>query len=255
MMDAKPQNQPDVAPRVVLLHGFMGSPEDWAHVQGALPFATHAIALPGHGPNAAVAATLDDAADHIAAHLSASSIVIGYSLGGRMALRLADRYPERIERVMLISAHPGLTDDAERRKRRAIDAQRGEQIRTDFAGFLARWYAAPLFGFNADERARVIAKRLRHDPTMMATLIEAVSPGIAPESWHVVAELARTKRLHVVVGAEDTKYRTLWSNALAQHPGLALTTLAGRHALLETHPTRVAEAIGEWVGQAHDNAE
>ena len=131
---------------LVLLHGFTGSAESWTTTADLLAasFRTLAIDLIGHGGSDApldVARygfdrALGDLAE-IAAQLGfGSASWLGYSMGGRLALALALRFPERVTRLILESTSPGIADPAERalRRRRRRSAG-GEDRRARRRGF------------------------------------------------------------------------------------------------------------------------
>ncbi len=120
--------------------------------------------LLGHGvaPNlqrVAFAAQLD-VLDRV---LPAAPVTLaGYSLGGRIALRWAVRSPERIARLVLIGANPGLADPAERSARRRSDEALAQAIETDgLDAWLSRWSEQSLF---ADQPAAVARRRRRGSP-------------------------------------------------------------------------------------------
>src|SRR5688572_17908736 len=107
----------------VLLHGFTGAPSSWrAIAAGLVPCLIPA--LPGHA-GASTVPTWDEAVDVLARIVSRARFdgahLVGYSLGGRLALGLAARRPELFSAVTLIGAQPGLADPAERAERARAD--------------------------------------------------------------------------------------------------------------------------------------
>src|SRR5208282_6504575 len=86
-------------PVLVWLHGFTQS-KNSAHEFLSILAGTHellTIDLPGHGENASVAASLDETADLLVEVLPSEPFMLGgYSFGGRVALHVARRYPERL---------------------------------------------------------------------------------------------------------------------------------------------------------------
>lgn len=68
-----------------------------------------ALDLPGHGGCAmagGVANTLDAWVDVLLPQLPSRCVLLGWSLGGQLALRLAQREPARIERLVLVATTP-----------------------------------------------------------------------------------------------------------------------------------------------------
>ena len=112
-------------PAMVLLHGFMGAKEDWQPMMATMSQYFHCICidLPGHGDNALVLPHpgLFSAAEHIIQtvnNLGYSRFhLVGYSLGGRIALHIASLQPQALLSLTLESAHPGLLSDDEKQQR------------------------------------------------------------------------------------------------------------------------------------------
>jgi pimeloyl-ACP methyl ester carboxylesterase len=108
---------------VVLLHGLGGAASNWVSVASALAGRCRVLVpeLPGHGASSALAApvpTLDAYADRVAAVLDAPSLVVGHSLGGVVALRLALRQPQ-IVRGVVLAGSAGISSGT-RRSQRAL---------------------------------------------------------------------------------------------------------------------------------------
>lgn len=124
-------------PALVFLHGFLGRPESFESLARLLEYDGPVIALtlPGHNPSvpAQPARGFDGAVDDLAAALAALGRepvhLVGYSMGGRLALGLLARYGRRIARAVLIGASPGLADPGERAARAREDAHRAAMLR------------------------------------------------------------------------------------------------------------------------------
>jgi 2-succinyl-6-hydroxy-2,4-cyclohexadiene-1-carboxylate synthase len=228
--------------RAALLHGFAGDPATWDAVIEAwqLPDPPRAVALPGHGGApvqetwAASLATL--------ANLDAD-VVVGYSMGARVALGLvAAGYASR---AVLISVNPGITD-AERAARRATDAEWAALLRTHgLAAFESRWTAQPLFAsqqrVDPARLARRRVHRIAHDPEQLARSLEAM--GLAEMPDYRPALPALRGRLALIAGADDAKYV-----AIARATGLPVEVIpdSGHDPTLE-QPERLATAIARAV--------
>src|SRR4051794_23534338 len=101
---------------VVLLHGFGQNGRCWGPLADALQREHHVIPLdlPGHGGAGAVVADLPTTGTLAAEAADGAAAFVGYSMGGRVALHAALERPELVARLVLISATPGIEDDAER---------------------------------------------------------------------------------------------------------------------------------------------
>ena len=114
-------------PALVFLHGFLGSGKSWLKIAQSFSENYFCILpdLPGHGENTKgdlayaldfdiVTAWLSDLLDQI----PVSKVhLVGYSLGGRVALNFACRHPKQILSLTLESANPGIMDESERARR------------------------------------------------------------------------------------------------------------------------------------------
>ena len=238
---------------VLALHGFMGSGADWQLVAERVASSTGADVLapdlPGHGAAVGLAEgaySMDGAADRLVADLDRRRLdrvaVAGYSMGGRLALHLALRHPDRVAALALVSASPGLPTDAERAARRQLDAERAQAIADDFPGFLDRWYRADLWGgLSDDERRQLVVRRSQNDPDELARSLAGMGAGAQP--WHG----DRVREIGVpglaVAGARDAKYVAV-ARELASHSGLrpVLVPDAG-HALLAHAPGTLASLL------------
>ena len=204
-------------PAVLFLHGFMGSSEDWAAAAAALEGRAFAVAvdLPGHGASLGLSPetyTIEGAARAVVRVLDDLGVeeasLVGYSMGGRLALYLALRHPGRCARLMLESASPGLESTEERAARRDADEERARRLESgDFEEFLRDWYRQPLFASLArdDELLRsTIEARRRNDPAELARSLRGMGTGTQPPLWEELAGL-RTPTL-AVAGELDGKF-------------------------------------------------
>ena len=132
-----------------------------------------AVDVPDGLDFAATAAALGDVA--------ARATYVGYSMGGRLCLQLALDRPELVERLVLVSASPGIADDAERAARRDADERLAQEIERDGVdAFLERWLAQPLFATLPRERAgHRRATRRRTPSTRLTHQLRVLGPGRA----------------------------------------------------------------------------
>src|SRR3954471_23338581 len=113
-------------PRLVLLHGFTQTRQSWRRTARALAGTYRAIHpdLPGHGHAAHKTASFDACTAYVRA-LEPHTLV-GYSMGGRIALHAA--FQIKPQRLVLLGASPGIADNEEREARRRADAELAARI-------------------------------------------------------------------------------------------------------------------------------
>src|SRR6516164_8577892 len=136
-------------PTVLLVHGFTQVATSMAPLAERLAAARRVVAvdLPGHGGSGAISADLDESAALVAAVADGEPFdLVGYSLGGRVALHAACRPPSNLRAVAVVSASPGIADPERRRARFERDVALAEALEADgdLDGFLRRWLAAPM---------------------------------------------------------------------------------------------------------------
>lgn len=207
----------DGGPAVLFLHGFMGSKSDWTDAMDGLTqgFGCAAVDLPGHGTSLGLpdgAYVTEGAARGVLLALDRLEMpratLVGYSMGGRLALYLALRYPERCSALFLESASPGLGTAGERARRRTADEAKARRLEGgDFGTFLRDWYRQPLFAPLARHGSllrRTVEARLKNDPRELAKSLRGMGTGSQPSLWEELPDL-RVPAL-VVVGELDEKF-------------------------------------------------
>ena len=243
--------RPDRPISVVFLHGFLGSARDWVPVVERLGLGALIYDLPGHGATSlSEPPSLDGWARSLAAQLRGADpvVLVGYSLGGRLALRVAANHPDRVRALALIGANPGLVDSVEREERARLDDRRADAIRNDFGRFLRQWYAAELFALTPAAAAEMVSLRSANDPAAVADVIAGVSPGRARASWDALERLSVP--LLVGAGERDEKYVRLVDRVVAVAPVATGTTVpdAGHAAHVE-QPEAVARVLSNWISR------
>ena len=225
---------PPEAPVLVCLHGFLGTGADWADLAARLPNRrVLAPDLPGHG--AAVeqpdrAYIFEGAVEAILATLDAAGVeqfaLLGYSMGGRLALALALAAPTRVSALLLESASPGLRTEAERHERRRLDAERAEALRADLPRFLHDWYRLPLFAtLSPAQRSRLEAERARGDAAALAHALEGLGAGAQPDLWPELPHLAMPTT--AIAGVLDAKFVAIARTMQASHPPMRVEVVPG----------------------------
>jgi 2-succinyl-6-hydroxy-2,4-cyclohexadiene-1-carboxylate synthase len=238
-------------PTIVLLHGFTQTGHSWDRVVAALRERYRALApdLRGHGAAGDRRPVgFAEIERDVLAQAPDRFTLLGYSMGGRIALDLALRdggaAQPRIERLVLIGASPGLADPAERAARRAADERLAEQIKADgVEAFARRWAQQPLFATQSPAVAAAAhAERLRNAPAGLAASLRGVGTGVMEPLWDRLGEL--TMPVDLVVGALDAKFTAIAEQMAARIPDATVHVVEGAgHAVQLERPGAVASLL------------
>jgi 2-succinyl-6-hydroxy-2,4-cyclohexadiene-1-carboxylate synthase len=206
-------------PPVLLLHGFTGTMENWQPHTAVLAesFRVLAVDLPGHGQTSAPADPARYRMEQVAADLAQfvsdltgrPANLLGYSMGGRLALYLAIHYPALVRSLILESASPGLDDVAARQVRiRQDEALAGRIEREGIEAFVNYWERVPLFASQSrlpeNVRQRLRDQRLRNDPQGLTNSLRGMGTGVQPSLWKQLDDLKMPVLL--LAGALDEKF-------------------------------------------------
>jgi len=188
---------------VTLLHGFTQSGRSWQEVIGKMPPGWRWIApdLRGHGETrvkAGAACTMDACTADLDLLWQTLGVerthLVGYSMGGRLALHVAARRPERLLSLLTIGAHGGLEEDAREGRRQGDDAM-AKRIETDgLEAFVKYWTALPRF--EGIERrgpsfvAQVRAERMGNTVPGLAASLRGMGAGAMEPLWDQLSGLS-----------------------------------------------------------------
>jgi 2-succinyl-6-hydroxy-2,4-cyclohexadiene-1-carboxylate synthase len=254
-------------PDVLLLHGFTGSGRGMAGVAAGLRDAwrTLRLDLPGHGrseaPHAVAAYAMPSCVAQVVAALDALGArrphLVGYSMGGRVALALAAAAPERFASATLIGASAGIADPRERAARRSADEALARRIESEgIAAFVGHWMSLPLL---ASQRRRLApaqlaearAERLANAPHGLANSLRGMGAGAQPPLHARLPDVDLPVLL--AVGSEDAKFRAIAGDLAGRLPDARIVEVpdAGHAAHLE-NPRFVVAAVRAFL--AHGQA-
>lgn len=204
-------------PKLFFLHGFMGSLADFKPIIEILgdQFCCLAIDLPGHGQTKILDTGLSHGIHEIAESLIAlldrldftPCHLIGYSMGGRLALYLAYCFPDRFKSVVLESASPGLATEPERSQRQQLDEKLAIQLETgSWPSFLSQWYEQPIFESlrHHPNFGLLLERRSQNHPQELAQVLRTLGTGNQPSLWEELSQIQYPIRL--MVGALDSKF-------------------------------------------------
>jgi 2-succinyl-6-hydroxy-2,4-cyclohexadiene-1-carboxylate synthase len=203
-------------PALVLLHGFMGTGCDWGHVTDALACDYYCICvdLPGHGmsQNVPLAARSGFRQTHKLLEQTLKRLgvehyaMLGYSLGGRIAMYHAAQKPKGLRALLLESAHPGLADEQARQERLEHDVRWANRLRIEpITRVLVDWYQQGIFAnLTPEQRSEQIRLKAHCAPEPIAKMLEATSLGMQPD---LRAKLyALSLPIALINGKRDAKF-------------------------------------------------
>jgi 2-succinyl-6-hydroxy-2,4-cyclohexadiene-1-carboxylate synthase len=242
-------------PALVLLHGFTQTRQSWRRTARALAGRYRALApdLPGHGQAAHRTASFPAVTAYVRALAPQPFTLVGYSMGGRIALHAA--FQLRPERLVLIGASPGIADPVERAARRATDEALAARIEAvGVEAFAAEWGEQPLFAGQPERvRAAANADRLRNTAGGLAAALRGLGTGAMEPLWDRLPELAIPVTL--VVGERDEKFRAIAERMRERLPRAHVIVVPGTgHAPQLEAPEATAEAVAYQSGSPSASA-
>ena len=157
------------------------------------------------------------------------AVIVGYSMGGRLALYFALRHSERCSGLFLESASPGLESPQERNERRRTDEEKATRLESgNFDEFLHDWHQQPLFASlakNGELLQKTIESRRRNEPGELALSLRGMGTGSQPSLWGEIAGL-RTPAL-AVTGELDEKFVGIGRRMGSHSPKIRFAEVAG----------------------------
>ena len=243
----------------VLVHGFTGSSHSWGeHLVDGLASAgcpPVLLDLPGHGRNTATRHakyfSLDSALSAVDDAGQWPAGLVGYSMGGRLALHFAARRPDAVRRLVLESASPGLATQTERHLRRESDDHLARSIELDgVEAFIDRWERLPLLETQRrlDEtvHSRVRALRLENSAEGLAGALRGLGTGALPSLWDALPGI--NVPTLILVGALDRKFVSTGERMVAALPDARLAVVPGAgHAVHLERPDAWLEAVTSFL--------
>jgi len=232
---------------VLFIPGFMQRGDAWRPV---------AELLPERYPS-----TLLDHAEHsfegrmgeiaeVTAGAAGPPVLVGYSLGGRLALRAALREPDAYAGVVTVGATAGIEEGPLRVTRAEADEKLASWMEAmPIEDIVGLWERQPLF---ADQSDALVEEqrpgRLSHDPRQLALILRTAGQGVLDPVWHELRGLELP--LLAIAGARDDGYSAAAKRIASTAPrGQAAIVEEAGHAAHLQQPERVAGLISEFLNR------
>lgn len=247
---------------VTLLHGFTQSGRGWQEVISKMPEGWRFVVpdLRGHGQTRvrpgsphtmdACAADLEMLWDELGID---RTHLVGYSMGGRLALHVAAKRPQRLLSLLTIGAHGGLDEQARMGRRLGDDALAQRIEKDGLETFVNYWTALPLFAglkrrgpaFNTQVRA----ERMRNRVAGLASSLRGMGAGVMEPVWD---ELAKVEcPCTFVAGQDDHGYVASARRLAAAVPnGRVVVVPHSGHAVQLERPDAFVRVLGAHLARA-----
>jgi 2-succinyl-6-hydroxy-2,4-cyclohexadiene-1-carboxylate synthase len=201
--------------------------------------------------------TLDATADNLRRLLDSRGVqktaLVGYSLGGRIALHFALKYQDRLSCLILESTSPGIQDPREREKRRLEDASlAGDMENFGIYWFVDKWENMQLFAsqnnMELKTREMVREERVSQDPQGLAASLRFAGSGTMEPLWSQLHNLEIP--VLIIVGKKDEKFRSIGEEMQKRMTSsncvLKVVENAG-HAVHLENPTRFGIIVKQFL--------
>ena len=229
-------------PRVVLVPGFTQTAASWRGVREILDESCEVVAL-----DVPQRDTFDATAISIGIQ-GKRGVYVGYSMGGRIALRLALERPEVVQALVLVSSTAGIADESERAARIEADEALAQSVEHDGVdAFLEKWLAQPLFA-TVPPDAPGLQERRRLSDRYLAHCLRVLGAGAMEPMWDRLGELEMP--IALVTGRLDAKYEKIAWLMLERFRNDAVhVRLDGGHALPLEQPAVLGGFIASFAAQ------
>lgn len=248
-------------PVLVFLHGFTGSVETWSEVVRIFDgkFKIIRIDLTGHGKSAIPKDdqryTMEEQVEDLEAVFNklglTEFILIGYSMGGRIALAYTLKYSLRVVSLILESASPGLKTKQERLERRQADKALAERLTTGgMLKFVNFWEEIPLFksqkSLPTEKQLAIRYERLGQSTIGLSNSLIGIGTGSQPSYWETLQKIQIPVLL--ITGEIDKKFVHIAREMEKTFPFVKHTTImSAGHAIHVEKPTLFATMIEEHI--------
>lgn len=206
---------------VLALHGFTGVGQDFeSFTDGVFPdLSWWAPNLPGHGEHSIAeeldAYTMEATAqmlDGLIEEIGQPVILLGYSMGGRLALNYVLKNPGAVRQLVLVGATPGIEDSDERQEReQKDDTQANSILKEGVAYFLKKWQKNPIIrtqeSIPAAIRKPMLESRKQHQALGLANSLRGMGTGVMEPLWDRLGEIDMPVLL--VTGETDSKFEAI----------------------------------------------
>jgi pimeloyl-ACP methyl ester carboxylesterase len=166
----------------------------------------------------------------------------GYSMGGRLCLRIALDFPDLVRGLVLVSASPGIADAKARTARATLDDElAGRAVTIGVVSFIRFWLRSPLFATLEPDAGEVVARARAYSVARLAHQLRVLGQGVQEPLWERLGELE--VRVVIVTGRADEKYDAIGDQMARLLSHARRVRIEGGHSLPLEQPRALAEAL------------
>ncbi|MCL6572687.1 MAG: 2-succinyl-6-hydroxy-2,4-cyclohexadiene-1-carboxylate synthase [Bacillus sp. (in: Bacteria)] len=247
---------------LLLLHGFTGDSSTWTPFYDI--WGKHSkLIIPdilGHGKTElsnqiqryqieVIAHDLKEILDELGVH---QVDLLGYSMGGRLALTFVMLFPDRVRKLIIESASPGLQTKKERELRRRKDAEIAQFIiKNGMETFVDYWEELPLFlsmkRLPPAVKRQIKAQRLDNSTMGLANSLLGMGTGSQPSWWGTPLQQLTCEVL-LLTGTEDKKFSDIAGSMLTElKNGSWITFETCGHAIHVEEPEKFGTIVSDFL--------
>ena len=201
---------------MVFFHGFTGCSKDWLYITKKINKWSIIIDIPGHASSLFEHLdspyTIDDLCHELYLVFNELKLkkiyLVGYSMGGQIAIAYASKYPDNIDGLYIESSSLGIDDHSSRKDKYNADLLLCGTIEDNINVFVDKWESNPLF---SNQRKRNYLQwdlqrknRLGHDKMQLSKALQSFSKGKMPYYENTFKEF--NFPIFIINGTDDDKY-------------------------------------------------
>jgi 2-succinyl-6-hydroxy-2,4-cyclohexadiene-1-carboxylate synthase len=251
-------------PKIICLHGFLGRGSDFKIVADRFSEHPDIIApdFPDYANEAQCSghpwATALEQLDKLIAKETDNQpfILLGYSMGGRIALQYALKFQHRLKGLVLIGATPGIKDDKLRDERKKEDQDLASNLLDEpLEVFLQKWFQKGIINTQdripEPYRSQMHEARKANSKTALAYYLTALGTGSMTPVWEGLPNL-KTPTL-LITGEEDEKFTNISGEMLTLLPNGRFHKIRGAgHAACFEQPKAFSMALKTFIQSLED---
>jgi 2-succinyl-6-hydroxy-2,4-cyclohexadiene-1-carboxylate synthase len=252
------RQRPDRDLSLVTLHGFLGDGRSLERVTALVRehfVRAESLLIPGHaGERFEPEWRWSDVVPALNERLAGEgNVIVGYSMGARLALSMLLDLPQRFAGAVLVGVDPGIEDEGARAERQRWErSMRDAIVRDGLEAFARAWQALPVFESQRSLpkalREELLSRRSQHEAAGVAWAMTALGTGAMPSRWGELASISAPVVL--VTGERDEKFTAIAARMVQRNPrwiSHRVAPSAGHDVTIEA-PEFVASAL-EFVRQ------